>query len=634
MDAQHQLDENGLPTFSCSNQATASPSRSCRAGAARSPSKLPTLSDIAARLNRDTEASTPTASPIKQMLGSSSSNESPRPRLELTGRITGSPKPLSLGDRKSPLMPVSPSKPVETKPGEQSRLCLSPQTTHSGASSPTKRMLANGLPSLEEIRDRLSRKGLASSSEHTSPNMESSASSPRKLAAEVKADSPDNKQAVSPASAVQPSKVEEGKPVDSGPSKTVKPVLKVATNGGIGLKLTHPLPAPPVKVPCHPLQHEWTLFFDTRSTGLSTPGCGSDSVPSYAPPTPTLTTSSWEANLRTIGVYSTVETFLHCFSKLHRPSQLERHSSYHLFKDGIKPMWEDPRNESGGKWTITFRQRNPALVDRSWLWLVLGLIGEEMDENDETCGAVCSVKPRGDRIALWVRNTRNLEAVNRIGKKLISLLELEREPGISLEFTSHSSKHDDEKREGLFSMHNPTQPMARTPTISTFGPTTPHPTAGPLTADVAKHASTAATSPSLLMAGSPTSPKGRGFSRGHQPASPNADAAAPFGRLSGQPGLGRSPVASSVTLGQSLGLGINTPPTLSPNLSINDAGGVRKGARSPNPFQQNAASSQATLGWRSNRSPSPQSKLTPSPELGSLVGHGSRSRSASPFKAD
>ncbi len=175
-------DENTMPTASCSTQtSTASPSRNGTASHVRSPSKLPTLSDIAARLNRDRADSTPGSSPMKQSL---SNGNDGRPRLELTGRISASPKLTQQGDRKSPLMPTSP-----TKADEQTSLtCPSPKAPSSGSCSPTKRMLAKGLPSFEEIRDRMSRKSLcpsnsdskATPSNDTSPLIQHTPASPTK----------------------------------------------------------------------------------------------------------------------------------------------------------------------------------------------------------------------------------------------------------------------------------------------------------------------------------------------------------------------------------------------------------------------------------------------------------------------
>ena len=36
---------------------------------------------------------------------------------------------------------------------------------------------------------------------------------------------------------------------------------------------------------------------------------------------------------------------------------------------------------------------------------MLGLIGEMFEEKDEITGAVCSLRPKGDRVALWTRGT-------------------------------------------------------------------------------------------------------------------------------------------------------------------------------------------------------------------------------------
>lgn len=588
---QQQLlptDENATPFQPSSGLAiSASPASSVRVMG--SPSKLPTLSDIAARLNRDKDFVTPTTSPIKQQRPfSSGGSEAGRPRLELTGRITGSPKPLQYDDRKSPLLSLSPLKSSSTvaRFDDPSSACASPVVPSSGASSPTKRMLAHGLPSLEEIRDRMSRKGLAGSSEGSSPRPPSVPSSPSKLAAQAELFTSPEVIEATPTGLVTPSTKDEHKEAATVKASSIpaKPILRVSTSTSSSLtpKLKHPLPPSPARPPSYPLQHEWTLFFDTRSAGPSTPGLTPSLDSPHLPLTPTLSTSSWEANLRTIGSYFAVETFLPCFSKLRRPSQLDRHSSYHVFKDGIKPMWEDPRNAKGGKWTITFRLRNPALVDRSWLWLVLGLIGEEMDGEDEACGAVCSVKPRGDRIALWVKDRSDVEKVNRIGRKLISLLELEKEPGISMEFSAHSDRADEAKLEGVYSVQNPMQASlgsAKLPGYSSPSPDTRSP----------------------------------------------ATTAEPYTRLNGQrtPAAGvfaRSPPSTSSpfgALGQSLGLGIAGVGATSPTAGVAPQG--KMGAFS----------------WRASTSPRSRGASPRRRDAAEEGGEaaGMRSKSTSPFKA-
>jgi translation initiation factor 4E len=179
-----------------------------------------------------------------------------------------------------------------------------------------------------------------------------------------------------------------------------------------------------------------TLYFDSKSfnpsAAATTPQSGGAHTPDAAH------AQSWEAALKLLGVYTTVESFMSIFATLRRPSQLERNSNYHLFKSGIKPMWEDPANANGGKWVLTLRNTSGALLDRSWMWLVLALIGEELDDGDTITGAVVSTRAKGDRIALWLRTKDDVELINRLGKKLVHLLDVEREPGVSLEFSFNS----------------------------------------------------------------------------------------------------------------------------------------------------------------------------------------------------
>lgn len=189
----------------------------------------------------------------------------------------------------------------------------------------------------------------------------------------------------------------------------------------------------------HPLEHVWSLFFDSKTWN---PSSGEQQPKSPVPTASLENARTWEATLKLLGKYNTVESFMTVFRTLRRPSQLERNSNYHLFKDGIKPMWEDPANVDGGKWIITLRAGNAALLDRSWMWLVLALIGEDLDEDNDITGAVVSTRAKGDRIALWVRNKNNVQLVNKIGRRFASLMDLEREPGVSLEFTSNHRDGD------------------------------------------------------------------------------------------------------------------------------------------------------------------------------------------------
>jgi len=198
-------------------------------------------------------------------------------------------------------------------------------------------------------------------------------------------------------------------------------------------------PGVPMKAPEHPLEFPWTIYHDTKAKVPFTPIPGgptqSQDPVAEGPngPFSAVGTGDYEAGLTVIGEFDTVESFCRYFNWLKPPSQLERNSNYHIFKSGIKPMWEDEANANGGKWVLTMKN-NPTLLDRCWSWLAMALVGEELEDGDEICGAVVSLRSKVDRIQVWTRSKDDVERLNSIGKKLVKLLDVSEADSIGLEF--------------------------------------------------------------------------------------------------------------------------------------------------------------------------------------------------------
>ncbi|KAF7974985.1 hypothetical protein HWV62_10737 [Athelia sp. TMB] len=194
-------------------------------------------------------------------------------------------------------------------------------------------------------------------------------------------------------------------------------------------------PGVSMKAPEHPLQFPWTIYHDCKNKVPFTPA--PVTATSETAPFSAVDTGEYEAGLTVIGEFETVETFCRYFNWLKLPSKLERNSNYHLFKSGIKPMWEDEANANGGKWVLTMKN-NPGLLDRCWSWLAMALVGEELEDGDDICGAVVSLRSKVDRIQVWTRNKDDIERLNGIGKKLVKLLDISEADGIGLEFQYNS----------------------------------------------------------------------------------------------------------------------------------------------------------------------------------------------------
>jgi len=179
----------------------------------------------------------------------------------------------------------------------------------------------------------------------------------------------------------------------------------------------------------HPLEHEWTLWYDKRQSEVRRIRGEKE---------------SYEANLQEVGTFGTVEDFWRYFNHLAKPSQIANNSNYHLFKKGVKPLWEDANNAQGGKWIINLRAEAKHLLDNIWQNLILSLIGEtlEMEDGSKLCGCVCSRRKAADKVAVWNRDMNDKKFILHLGKELKNqLVGLNPPKGgkVTLEYQTHVS---------------------------------------------------------------------------------------------------------------------------------------------------------------------------------------------------
>lgn len=148
----------------------------------------------------------------------------------------------------------------------------------------------------------------------------------------------------------------------------------------------------------------------TKSLETSSPTLGGDQAEHnlkntwnlfYRPPATTRITD-YEKSIIQIASIGTVESFWSVYIHLKNPSSLPTVSDYHIFKDGVRPVWEDEANKRGGKWIIRLKK---GVADRYWEDLLLAIIGDQfMEAGDEVCGAVLSVRSGEDVLSVWTKN--------------------------------------------------------------------------------------------------------------------------------------------------------------------------------------------------------------------------------------
>lgn len=96
-------------------------------------------------------------------------------------------------------------------------------------------------------------------------------------------------------------------------------------------------------------------------------------------------------------------------------------SDIHLFKENLKPMWEEEGNRLGGKWILRLKK---GLSTRLWELLLFAVIGEQFNVGKEICGIVCSIRPQEDLISIWTKTANNQVVTQRIKETMKKVLNL------------------------------------------------------------------------------------------------------------------------------------------------------------------------------------------------------------------
>ncbi|KAH8378691.1 hypothetical protein KR009_000757, partial [Drosophila setifemur] len=151
----------------------------------------------------------------------------------------------------------------------------------------------------------------------------------------------------------------------------------------------------------HPLEHTWTLWHWESDRS-----------------------KSWIDMLSEVTSFNTVEDFFSVYYFIKPPSDLKIFNDYMVFKQGVRPMWEDDVNKQGGRWIIFLDKVSKPFIDKMWHDLLLCTIGECFEYSDHICGVVINVRNKANKLSLWTKDSYNVQAVMAIGHKMKELLQL------------------------------------------------------------------------------------------------------------------------------------------------------------------------------------------------------------------
>ncbi|KAG9295181.1 hypothetical protein G9A89_006162 [Geosiphon pyriformis] len=191
-------------------------------------------------------------------------------------------------------------------------------------------------------------------------------------------------------------------------------VVNATVANGLVVGLTRQQFTPSPTSDIHPLHFTWVFWFMHRTPGSKI--------------------LNYESSMKKIAAFSSIEDFWKVYSHLRRPNELPNISDYHLFKQGVRPVWEDETNINGGKWIVRLKK---GLASRYWESLVMAVIGDQFDVGTEICGAVLSIRSSEDILSLWTQSANE----GRINRKIRDTMKrvLSLPPDTILEYKTHNN---------------------------------------------------------------------------------------------------------------------------------------------------------------------------------------------------
>jgi hypothetical protein len=96
-----------------------------------------------------------------------------------------------------------------------------------------------------------------------------------------------------------------------------------------------------------------------------------------------------------------VATFWRVMNNVPEPTQLNRSSTFYLFRDDINPRWEDDKNKAGGMWKMKVEATKINII---WTIMTCRAIGESWEKSNRNSinGIVLKVREKGYWIEVWV----------------------------------------------------------------------------------------------------------------------------------------------------------------------------------------------------------------------------------------
>ena len=178
----------------------------------------------------------------------------------------------------------------------------------------------------------------------------------------------------------------------------------------------------------------------------------SDDIIQYQSPKQALDEKIYETQVKKIHEFDTVEDFWGIFQHLRKPDSCKPGIEFMMFKEPIKPMWEDEFNKNGGRISLKLRKKYTTIIWEEMIFaLISGIIPNDM--KNEINGIVVSSRKEFNTLQIWFK-TYDEKINSELGQCIRDLLVIPPEVNLEIRPFNKSKKENFQEKEGNTKFNN------------------------------------------------------------------------------------------------------------------------------------------------------------------------------------
>lgn len=151
----------------------------------------------------------------------------------------------------------------------------------------------------------------------------------------------------------------------------------------------------------------------------------------------------YESNIKEIGDFDTAEEFWGYYQHIRRPDFLPKGCEFFLFKQGVRPLWEDSSNKGGGRFVLHIKKM---FANKTWEDILIAFIIAGADF-DKLNGIVINIRSWEVLLSIWMKPLRDEEERNYYRGWIRSSLGMT--DNIQIEYKQHPNPDDLKQKAAL-----------------------------------------------------------------------------------------------------------------------------------------------------------------------------------------